>query len=183
MIIGITGTIGAGKGALVDHLVATHGFKHYAARDFLAEEVMKRGLPLERDSFRDVGNDLRAKHGPGYVISELYKKAEAAGGHAIVESVRTVGEIEAAKALGDFRLFAVDADLRMRYDRITNRGTALDHVSFEEFVEDERMEMESTDPNKQNIKACVALADRVFLNEGTLEDFHAKVDEAVRDIL
>jgi dephospho-CoA kinase len=183
MIIGITGTIGAGKGALVERLVGEYGFKHFAARDFLTEEVQRRGLPLERDSFREVGNDLRAQFGPGYVISELCKRAADAGGHAVVESVRTVGEVEAARATGDFKLFAVDADLALRYSRITARGTETDHVSFEEFVEDERLEMESTDPTKQNIKACVLLADHVFLNEGTMEEFYAKVDEVMRAIL
>jgi dephospho-CoA kinase len=32
MIIGITGTDGAGKGAVVDYLVAQKGFTHYSGR-------------------------------------------------------------------------------------------------------------------------------------------------------
>ena len=35
IIIGITGTIGAGKGTIVELLIKK-GFKHYSVRDFLA---------------------------------------------------------------------------------------------------------------------------------------------------
>ena len=36
-IIGITGTIGAGKGTIVDYLVKQKNFKHYSVRNFLIE--------------------------------------------------------------------------------------------------------------------------------------------------
>ncbi|MBR5146904.1 MAG: AAA family ATPase, partial [Bacteroidales bacterium] len=45
-IIGITGTIGAGKGTIVDYLVKEKGYVHYSVREFLAEEVKKRGLEV-----------------------------------------------------------------------------------------------------------------------------------------
>ena len=61
-IIGITGTIGAGKGTIVDYLVKEKGYVHYSVREFLAEEVKKRGLEVNRDTLTEVGNDLRAKH-------------------------------------------------------------------------------------------------------------------------
>ena len=41
-IIGITGTIGAGKGTIVDYLVKEKGYVHYSVREFLAEEVDAR---------------------------------------------------------------------------------------------------------------------------------------------
>ena len=49
MIIGLTGSFGAGKGVVVDYL-KTKGFKHYAARDFITEEINRRNLPVNRDS-------------------------------------------------------------------------------------------------------------------------------------
>ena len=59
-IIGITGTIGAGKGTIVDYLVKEKGYVHYSVREFLAEEVKRRGLEVNRDTLTEVGNDLRA---------------------------------------------------------------------------------------------------------------------------
>ena len=41
-----------------------------------------------------VGNSLRAVHGSSYVIEQLYAQAQAAGGGAVIESARTMGEVE-----------------------------------------------------------------------------------------
>lgn len=43
-IIGITGTMGAGKGTVVDYLVSNHGFKHYSARSVLNEMIAERKM-------------------------------------------------------------------------------------------------------------------------------------------
>ncbi|MCX6713904.1 MAG: dephospho-CoA kinase, partial [Candidatus Vogelbacteria bacterium] len=62
MIIGITGTLGAGKGAVVDCL-KIKGFKHYSVTAFITDEIIKRGLPVNRDKMVLVANDLRAQYG------------------------------------------------------------------------------------------------------------------------
>ena len=50
IIIGITGTLGAGKGTIVDYLIKTKGFTHYSVRAFITKEIEKRKLPVNRDS-------------------------------------------------------------------------------------------------------------------------------------
>ena len=53
-------------------------------------------------------------------------------------------------------------------------------VSFEKFCSDEAREMDSAgDPNKQNLGACIALADARFTNEGTLDELYADVRRAL----
>ena len=44
MIIGITGTLGAGKGTIASYLVKEKGFKHFSVREFLNKELQKRKL-------------------------------------------------------------------------------------------------------------------------------------------
>ena len=75
MIIGITGTLGAGKGTVADYLVKERGFKHLSVREYLIEEIKKRGLAVNRDNMVLVANDLRVKFGPGYIAEQLYEKA------------------------------------------------------------------------------------------------------------
>jgi len=174
MILGLTGTIGAGKGTVVDYL-KTKGFAHYAARDFITAEIEQRGLPLDRDSMTLVANDLRHEHGAAYIIKSLMRQAQTAGGDAIIESVRAVAETEALKARGAL-LLAVDADERRRYERIVARGSATDHVDFATFVAQEAREMANRDPEKQNIAAVMRLADATIENDGTLDELHAAVD-------
>lgn len=173
-IFGITGTLGAGKGAIVAYL-QTKGFRHYSARAFITEEIKRRGLPVNRDTMTEVGNSLRKEHGSAYVIESLIKEAEASGSPAIIESVRTVGEVRALKKKGGI-LLSVDADPKIRYERVIRRGSETDAISFEKFIADEERESTSEDPGVQNLKKTAALADVRIMNNGTLPSLHRQID-------
>lgn len=182
IIIGITGTLGAGKGTIVDYLLQQKGFVHYSVRAFLTEEINRRGLPVNRDSMTFVGNDLRATHSPSYIVEQLYAQAQLSGRNCIIESVRTPGEVAALRSKPNFYLFAIDANPRVRYERIVLRGSETDHVSFETFLANEQREMTSNDPNKQNLKVCIEQADFRFDNEGTVSDLQRNVETVLGQI-
>ena len=182
IIIGITGTLGAGKGTIVDYLCKKRGFLHYSVREFLVEEIKNRGLPVNRDSMTFVGNDLRTKYSPGYIAEELFKKAELSGKDSIIESLRTESEINTLRRHKNFYLFAIDAMPEKRYERISLRKSETDHISFEQFLTDEEREFKSDDPNKQNLSRCIKLADYIFNNDGTMDDLHNQVSEAMKKI-
>lgn len=179
MIIGLTGTLGAGKGSIVDFLVKK-GFKHYSVREFLIEEIKKTGLEINLDNMVYIANKLRAENSPSYIVEKLYEKAKEDGGDCIIESLRAIGEIEALKNKGDFYLIAVDAEVRTRYERAILRKSESDDISFEKFVQVEQDQMESTDPNKQNLKACIGMADVKIINNGSLEELEKDVEEIIQ---
>lgn len=177
MIIGITGTLGAGKGAVVSYLVRTKGFTHYSARSYFAAQMEKQGIaPINRDTMVEFANRLREHNGPRHLFDALYAEAEASGNPSVIESIRTVGEAEALKERGG-TLLAVDADERTRYTRICGRGSVLDQVTFEEFQAQEAREMHSDDPNKQNISAVMRMADVTIENNGSLAELHAAIEK------
>lgn len=178
-IIGITGTLGAGKGTIVDYLINHYGYKHYSVRGYLIEEAKRRNMEVNRDTMVVIANGLREKNGPSYITDELYKQAEAAGGNAIIESIRTPGEVESLRKNEHFLLFAVDADPKIRYERIINRNSETDHVTFETFIENEQREMSSTDPAHQNIGRCMQMADFVFQNDQDFNALYKQIEEAI----
>lgn len=192
IIIGITGTISAGKGAIVDFFKAK-GFVHYSARAFLTEEMTKLGLPIQRDVMTPFANDLRRKHGAGYILESMYRKAAVVGQNAVLESVRSIGEVEflrkmAAESIGAvvpvrFFLIAVDADQKIRYNRAVGRDSVLDRISFEKFVSNEALETTSIDPSASNLTACIALADIKIMNDGSLEELHEKLEGVCEKLL
>jgi dephospho-CoA kinase len=179
IIIGITGTIGAGKGTLVEYLVREKNFVHYSVRSFLIEEISKRNLLVNRDSMVSVANELRETHTPSYIIDCLYEQARKAGKNAVIESIRSVGEVESMRKKDNFYLLAIDADPKIRYERIVKRNSETDRISFEEFLQNEQREMTSSDPNKQNLSQCIALADKQLCNNGTVEELYEVVYEVV----
>lgn len=181
-IIGITGTLGAGKGTIVDYLAEHYGYKHYSVRGYLIEEAQRRGMELNRDTFVIVANDLRATHCPSYITDQLYLQAAENGENAIIESVRTPGEVESLRQHEHFLLFGVDADPKIRYERIVGRGSETDQVSFETFIANEEREMSSTDPNHQNIGRCMQMADYVFMNNGDFEELYQQVEDVLQQL-
>jgi dephospho-CoA kinase len=183
IIIGITGTLGAGKGTVVEYLEKEKGFDHYSVRAFLLKDIRRRGMAENRDSMVVVANELRRINGPSYVTDQLYNEAVAIGKNCIIESIRTPGEIDSLRKKGQFYLFAVDADPGVRYKRITARSSETDNISFETFTENETREMSATDPNKQNLKGCIQQADFVFNNDGSKEDLFREVEKILTQII
>ncbi len=183
IIIGITGTLGAGKGTVVDYLVKEKGFIHFSVRGYLAEVIQKNGEEVNRDTLTHTANELRKEHGPAYIIEELYRIAQSTGKDCIIESIRTPGEIESLRKQKGFVLLAVDADLKTRYSRIALRKSETDNISFETFKSNEEREMHSDDPNKQNLAECIRQSDHVINNNGTIEDLHKLIEGVMGEIV
>lgn len=182
LIVGITGTLGAGKGTIVRYLTDNLHFKHFSVRDFVKQEIISRGLPVNRDNMVRVANNLRAVYSPSYIVDELYNQACRSGDDAVIESIRTPGEVESLRKKGSFWLFAVDADAALRYQRIVVRNSETDDISFETFLENEQREYTSDDPNKQNLKKCMEMADFRFTNNGTIGELHLQVQRVIDHI-
>lgn len=182
IIIGITGTLGAGKGTIVDYLVQKKQFIHFSVRNYLIEEAKRRNMAINRDTFVVLANSLRATHSPSFITDELYKQALETGKNAIIESVRTPGEIVSLRKNSNFILFAVDADPKIRYERIVMRNSETDHVNFDTFIENEQREMISDDPNKQNLSKCMAMADYTLQNNGDFDALYRQIDNIIKNI-
>lgn len=175
MIIGLTGSFGAGKGCVADYLVNKKGFAHFSARSFITSEIQKRGLPINRDTMAEVANDLRKNGGPTFIFEQLVNQAKEHGGNAVVESVRAVAEAKYVKEQGGVVL-GIDADPKVRYERTVARGSETDHVSFEEWHDQEKRESNPDDPTKQDIFGALKESDAIIFNTDSIEVLESEVD-------
>lgn len=178
MIVGLTGSFGAGKGCVADYLVNQKGFAHFSARTFIVKELERQGQPVNRDTMTAMGNTLRAEHGPTYIFEQLVQMAKVHGKDAVVESVRAVAEAQYIKEQGGIVL-GVDADPEVRYERIVKRGSATDHVTFEEWKAQELAEINPNDPTKQDIFGALRESDYIIMNTGSLEELARAIDEFI----
>ncbi len=182
IVISITGTLGAGKGTVAEYFVKEKGFKHYSVRDFLINEINKRGLLINRDSMVEVANDLRKNNSPSYIIEQLVLKAKKNGENAVIESVRAVAEAKKLKEMGAL-LLSIDAKQKLRYERVVKRGGVVDDITFEEFAFDEEREMNSDDPTKQSIADVMQMADIKIENNGTIGELKKSVEVSIQECL
>ena len=182
IVIGITGTLGAGKGTVVDYLVNKQGFKHYSVGGYLKDILLKKHLEPNRDNLRTIANQIREKYGPDYITKKLFIKAKKGNGNSIIESIRNPKEAEFIKSQKNGYLFAVNANCKARYLRIKKRGSEKDSVSFKEFKDQEKKELQSKDPNAQNLPKCISMADFKFDNNGTIVKLHEKIEKVINKI-
>ena len=174
-VVGITGTLGAGKGVVVDHLVRECGFRHYSVRELLASILAERGEALDRPAMVRVANELRRERSAAHLVETLLERARAEGVQAcVVESVRSTAEVEALRGAGGL-LVAVDAPQELRFSRVRARDSETDQVSFDEFVSSERSEWRSESPGEQSLSSCMRMADVVLVNDGSVEGLREKI--------
>lgn len=176
--IGLTGTNGAGKGEAAAFLIA-RGYAYRSLSDILREELAASGEAASRDNLIRTGNELRARFGADVLARRTWEKVSREP-RAVIDSIRNVREIEHLRARGgpEFMLLAVDAPLEIRYERVRSRGRDESAGSLAEFRRKEEQEMAAGEAGQQ-LAACLRLADRTIVNDGTLDEFRRKLEEAL----
>lgn len=176
MILGLTGTLGAGKDAAAKFFMK-NGFSYHSCSDIIRNECKKRGISLDRDNLIKMGNELREKYGPEILTKMVIERKIASDEKDIlVVSIRHPSEVEELRKQKDFVMIAIDAPIELRYKRITSRQEPTDHVSFDKFKEQEEREM-AGDENMQQLDKVMEMADYKIINEGTLEQLQYKLED------
>ena len=182
MIIGITGTIGAGKGTVVEYL-KSKGFAHYSSSNVLREVLKERGLPQTRTYMSPLADELLSKY-EGGVLHVSSERAQRDGAKDyILEAIHRESEAAFVRSIGGI-IIGVDADIHKRFERSVKRGEGeKDNVTYEEFLEHAKREDEGQGGGGPNIRAVMKNADAVLMNNGTQEELFAQVEEVLKKAL
>jgi dephospho-CoA kinase len=178
MILGITGTLGAGKGSVVEHL-KSKGFVQYSTSGLLGEILDKEGKPKTRDFFSPLATSLQKEY-PGGAVEKNYREKylEEKPLNAIFEAIHRLSEANFIRSVGG-KIIGVDADLETRFKRtVVRKEGEKDSSNFEDFKKQIAIEEEGGgDASRDNnIRAVINSADYKLLNNGTLEELYAQID-------
>lgn len=176
MIIGLTGTLGAGKDVAAKFFMK-NGFCFHQCSDIIRKECEKKGIEMTLENLTKMGNELREKNGSNILARIIIERINAmAETDSLVVGIRNPEEVKALKKEKDFVMVAIDAPIELRYKRIQERKREDDKVSFEEFkaIEDGQR---SGDKNMQQLDKVIEMADFKIINDGTLEELQYKLED------
>ena len=183
IVFGLTGKNASGKGTVAE-ILKKKNFTYHSLSDSLRDELKSLKKEETRENLIDIGNKLREKGGPGVLADKLMPKLNSENNH-IVDSIRNPLEVISLRKetfLRRFFLISVDANSRLRYDRLCSRGRIGDTDSWEKFIEQEKKEENNDDPYKQQLSRTMEMADYSIDNSGTLEELEAQVNRIISSL-
>ncbi len=184
MIVGVCGTIAAGKETLTSFL-REKGFVYFETRAIIGEELKKLGLELSRENMQDWADDQRKKFGVGAIMKVMLERAENdKTKHYIFDSLRNDGEAVFLKEVcKNFILMGVDAPRETRFKRMVARAKASDSPVWENFLKtDERDLNDKENPLGQQTQKLLNMADFLIINDADLKSAMAQIEQIYEKI-
>lgn len=171
-IYGVAGTNGSGKDSILD-VFTESGYFTFNTGDAI-RQISKAVMGTTQRGGNDsptgkIANAQRSIYSGGMVtlglidywarVLHMPKELQPKG--LIIGSIRAVGGVKMLKDFGG-KLIVVDADPRVRYERVVTRGRTYENqISFEQFMREEEAEMgrDETDPTKFGMAQVMAMGD------------------------
>ncbi len=174
-VIGLTGSIGAGKGEVGKYLASKYGYVQLTIGDVVRDYLREHGMEITRDNSVRVSEEMRQKYGVTYWVQKVVDKILKEGyDKVVVDGVRLPTDDKLLRdSFGkDYILIKVDADPSIRFERLKKRARPGFPKTLEEFKFHEQRE------NKVfKLDQTFKLADAVVDNSTTLEELYKRVDE------
>lgn len=185
-IIGLSGTNGSGKDTVGQILQDEYGYLFVSVTDILRDELNKQNKPTERENMRELGDKWRREIGLSVLVDkavEIFNAKKEAYEGLVVSSIRNVGEVEHIHELGGTVIW-VDADPKIRYQRLVARRRSDDEKTFEQFLSEEQDEMHAYGDEAGLAMGEVKKLCDVFVenNFSSIEPFKEKIRANLREL-
>jgi dephospho-CoA kinase len=182
-LIGLSGTNGSGKDTVGQILAEHYNFLFVSMTDMLREEARARNVDTTREVLRTISAEWRRESGLGVLVDRSIAYYEKMGGDQkytglVIASLRNPGENDRVHELGG-EVVWIDADPKIRYERLKSRMRADDPQTYEEFLKNDESEMHrSGDETTLSMADVKEKADKIFLNEqNDIESLRRRIED------
>ncbi len=179
IIIGIIGLLSAGKGATAQYIIEKHHASRYGFSDSLRDITRRLHLAENRKNLQNLSTILRQEFGEDILANAMLEDIKNdTHDYIVVEGIRREADIKHLALLPGFHLIGIEADINVRYKRVTTRAQNTDDKvkSFDEFVEDHKQEPEMA------IVPLMLKSNYMIDNNGDIEKLHAQIDEIIKKL-
>lgn len=206
MIIGLTGSMGCGKGEIVK-ILEREGFKYITLSMMVREEARRRGIVEEREKLMEVGNMMRKEGGAGVLAKKALVEIMNSGHDKwVVDGIRNPAEIAELRKGKDVYIVGINTDRKLLVERIISRNRESDvkipafamstrvypaaliagrqGKRGEDILRKIRREWGEGEPSDgQQVGKCMEKVDILIDNNGSLEDFARRFAEYYESIV
>ncbi|MFA6321931.1 MAG: AAA family ATPase [Candidatus Buchananbacteria bacterium] len=179
IILGLVGPIASGKGTACQYLKEKYGAETFRFSTMLRDILNRVYIENSRENLQKVSSVLRQTFGDDLMAKTIANDVKNAPGQVVaVDGVRREPDIKYLQEIPGFYLVAINAEQKVRHQRITRRGENTDdnQKTFEQFQQDEQQEAE------QQIKEVAKLAKFHLDNNGSLSDLQRQIDEIIKQV-
>jgi len=172
----MVGSLASGKETTKKYLVEKYNAKDCRFSSILRDVLSRLTIPNSRENLQKISTILRANFGENLLAKVI--TADAAKLEAdivLIDGVRRFTDIEHLKDLPNFVLVKIDADPKLRYERmkLRNENAGDDKKTYEDFLKDHEAEAD------KQIPEVMKTAKYSIDNSGTFEELYKKIDELI----
>ena len=183
-IVGIVGATASGKGELAE-LFTRAGYTHCKLSNVLREILATQSRSeITRGDLANLALKLRTECGPDVLARLTFNSIKELNlPMVVIDGIRNPAEIDYLREIAGTVIVGIDASPETRRQRYLTRAAsrAEDRALDAEFT---RVEViESGDGSfGQNVRSCLAKADLIITNEGSLLDLERQFAEVLKAI-
>lgn len=131
--------------------------------------AQERWIEETRENLIHIGKELTTVYGDWYLAEILIKNNSEEV--LIITWPRQLGQLEFLRHNTKSLFIGIEADAKIRYDRMKYRWKIGEDISYQRFLEQEQMEEEAN----QSVTKCLKQCDIIIENNGTLEKFEKEI--------
>ncbi|MFA6273093.1 MAG: AAA family ATPase [Candidatus Paceibacterota bacterium] len=176
IILGLVGPIASGKDTVKKYLEKKYGATGCRFSTILRDILARVDLPNSRENMQGLSTILRQRFGEDILAKAIATDAvKLKSNIVVVDGVRRLADIKFLQRAAGFVLVAIDADSKIRYQRLVkrNENAGDGKKTYTQFLKDHQYETEL------DIPKLMKKAKRKLDNGGELVDLQKQIDELV----
>jgi dephospho-CoA kinase len=176
IILGLVGPIASGKEISKKYLEKKYQGQSFRFSTALRDILNRLYLPISRPNLQDLSLSLRTSFGANLLAQVINQDIiNSKQNLIIVDGLRRLDDIAILKNLPNFYLIAIDAQQKIRYQRVIGREENIGDKdkTWKQFLEDEQKEAEL------EIPTVIAQAKYKLDNNGSLDELYEQIDKII----
>lgn len=179
IIFGLTSEMAGGKETVKKYLEKNYQSKSCRFSSIMRDILDRLYLEKSRDNIQKLSTSLRQVYGEDILALTITKEVKDIKSNiVVVDGVRREADIKYLKELDNFYLVAIEADSKLRFERLKKRAEnpGDNEKTYENFLADHQKEAD------KQIPGVMKMADYIIDNNGSLKDLYNQIDKIIKKI-